>query len=158
MSIDLPGSQFDRAKSRWDRLTHFMLNIDNIQCLDEHEGLSATLVKLLEDSNFVQAVPERMVNNGSQMLQQINEQVARQQGLKRFNLTDDGFRYVLLDTPTQVHIVLRKYIEQVMLKNDRIAVELITLIFNLALSEYEQTYKLRTKSSEIKRIVNEDFA
>lgn len=45
-----------------------------------------------------------------------------------------------------------------MLKNDRIAVELITLIFNLALSEYEQTYKLRTKSSEIKRIVNEDFA
>lgn len=36
--------------------------------------------------------------------------------------------------------------------------ELITLIFNLALSEYEQTYKLRTKNYEIKRIVTEDFA
>ena len=54
--------------------------------------------------------------------------------------------------------MLRKYIEQVLVKNEKIAVELITLIFNLALSEYEQTYKLRTKNSEIKRIVNEDFA
>jgi hypothetical protein len=31
--------------------------------------------------------------------------------IPKYDLTSTGFHYVLLDTPTQVHIILRKYIE-----------------------------------------------
>jgi hypothetical protein len=69
-------------------------------------------------------------------------------------LTDDGFKFVLLDTPTQVHIILKKFIEQ---QPPTIIVELIKLIFNLALAQYEATYKLKTKTQEIINIVKQDF-
>jgi hypothetical protein len=134
-----------------------MLNIDNIQSYEEGDssGLSPSLIKLLEDSNFIQGAPSAAI--ASQTLQQLNQEVARQFGQKKYNLTDDGFRYVLLDTPTQVHLILRKYIEQVQQKNEKVVVELIKLIFNLALAEYEQTYKLRTKNDVVRRILTEDF-
>jgi hypothetical protein len=64
---------------------------------------------------------------------------------------------VLLDTPTQVHIVLKKYVKYIE-KTSQVQIEkLITLIFNLALTQYESTYKLRTKDQEINEIVKEDF-
>lgn len=64
---------------------------------------------------------------------------------------------MLLDTPTQVHIVLKKYVKYIE-KTSQVQIEkLITLIFNLALTQYESTYKLRTKDQEINEIVKEDF-
>jgi hypothetical protein len=33
--------------------------------------------------------------------------------IPKYDLTSTGFHYVLLDTPTQVHIILRKYIEYI---------------------------------------------
>ena len=56
---DLEGTQYERAKQKWEKLTHFMLNIDNIQ---GDETYSQSLVKLLEESNFVQPI---MANHGS---------------------------------------------------------------------------------------------
>jgi len=60
-------------------------------------------------------------------------------------LTSLGFHYVLLDTPVQVHILLRKYIEQQDDKNvkkdpedneaESRTIEIIKLIFYLALVE-----------------------
>jgi len=54
----------------------------------------------------------------------------------KYSLTNVGFTYVLLDTPTQVHTVLRKYVEYIEATVPDITVELIKLIFNLALSEF----------------------
>jgi hypothetical protein len=64
---ELPGTQYSRAKAKWERLTHFMLNIDNIQGFEEGDpnGLSPSLIKLLEESNFIMAVPDKMTNHGS---------------------------------------------------------------------------------------------
>lgn len=69
---------------------------------------------------------------------------------------------MLLDTPTQVHLVLRKFIEYIQSKesqeNPNITVDLIKLIFNLALSEFNQAYKLHTNVSEVvKKIVTQNF-
>jgi len=70
--------------------------------------------------------------------------------IPKYDLTSTGFHYVLLDTPTQVHIILRKYIEYIQnkfkdLNNSFITIELIKVIFNFALSEFNKVYKLRSK-------------
>jgi hypothetical protein len=70
--------------------------------------------------------------------------------IPKYDLTSTGFHYVLLDTPTQVHIILRKYIEYIQnkfkdLNNSFITIELIKVIFNFALSEFNKVYKLRNK-------------
>ena len=88
-------------------------------------------------------------------MQQLNRQLAQQNigadgslGPKHY-LTNVGFHYVLLDTPSQVHIVLRKYIEYIQATSPDITVELLKLIFNMALSEFNQAYKLRSNSELI---------
>jgi hypothetical protein len=53
--------------------------------------------------------------------------------IPKYDLTSTGFHYVLLDTPTQVHIILRKYIEYIQnkfkdLNNSFITIELIKVI------------------------------
>ena len=74
---------------------------------------------------------------------------------------------MLLDTPTQVHIVLKKYVKYIE-KTSQVNIELlITLIFNLALAQFDYTYKYKymdadkkdkdykAKKEEIKKIVDE---
>ena len=67
----------------------------------------------------------------------------------KYNLTNEGFHFVLQDTPTQVHKVLQKYILfiQNKYKDEAMVVMVIKLIFNLALSEFNRSYKLRGSES-----------
>lgn len=67
-----------------------------------------------------------------------------------FNLTNEGFHFVLQDTPTQVHKILQKYIIFIQndFKDDNVTVELIKLIFNLALSEFKRPYSLKLRDSK----------
>ena len=165
-------NQQERARAKWERLTHYMLNIDNIQHRQESSGqldysdmsldqvhkkygLSQSLVKLLLQAGFIMENPEYRgyVNHGSQTMVILNQQI-QQSNVPKYTLTNDGFHYVLLDTPTQVHIVLRKFIEQ---SDPSTTVDLIKLIFNLTLSKFNQVYKLRHKTEEITRIVQENF-
>lgn len=97
--------------------------------------------------------------HGSQILMDLHKQNLGLDGSlgPKYFLTNVGFHYVLLDTPTQVHMILRKYIEYVQSTCPEITVDLIKLIFNLALSEFNQAYKLRSNNSEIQRIISLDF-
>ena len=109
MSTD---GQDERARAKWEQLTAYMLNIDNMQ---KERPLSQSLVNLLVNAGFLQ------------------------RGSDSFDLTSDGFHFVLLDPPTQVHIVLRKYIEFTIKYRGEAGLlsYLIKLIFNLALSEFD---------------------
>ena len=76
-----------------------------------------------------------------------------QEGIQCLELTADGFHFVLLDMPTQVHIILRKYIEftiENLAEKTRHNQQnyLLKLIFNLALSEFSKVYKLRSADLE----------
>ena len=79
-------------------------------------------------------------------------------GTKQYSLTNIGFHYVLLDTPTQVHTILRKYMEYKQKMCPRVTTELIKIIFNFALSEYNKSYKMRSNDGDIAKIVRDDFA
>ena len=141
--------QDERARAKWERLTGFMLNIDDVQ---RGHGIGASLTNLLVHADFVQPVPAASQSHTNSSTP--------------FELTADGFRFVLLDTPTQVHTMLRKYIERTVHDSGRaggafsgLTVELIKLIFNLALSEFDQVYKLRNPSEQggLKKAVKRDF-
>ena len=57
-----------------------------------------------------------------------------------YELTNIGFHYILLDTPTQVHIMLRKFVEFVQASYPQypeIAVNFLKLIFNMASADCE---------------------
>ena len=104
-----------------------MLNIDQMQARDP---ISDSLQKLLLSAKF---------------LVETNQY---------FELTSEGFHFVLQDTPTQVHMILRKYIE-FMLKEyntSELKIELIKLILNLALSEWNKVYKLKTFEDNDKQL------
>lgn len=46
--------QTQDAKAKWEKLIHYMLNIDNIQRLNEFNGgISERLVNFLDDAKFV---------------------------------------------------------------------------------------------------------
>ena len=83
-----------RARIKWERLTGFMLNIDDIQ---RGPGIGQSLTNLLVHADFVQPSTASLTSSASSA---------------PYELTADGFRFVLLDTPTQVHTMLRKYIER----------------------------------------------
>lgn len=87
--------QDERARAKWERLTGFMLNIDDVQ---RGKGIGPSLINLLVHADFVQPVPPASQSHTN--------------STTPFELTADGFRFVLLDTPTQVHTMLRKYIER----------------------------------------------
>lgn len=72
-------------------------------------------------------------------------------------LADIGFQFVLLDAPSQVHIILTNFVEFVYNQDPPLAVELTKLIFNLALSDFDQAYKLRSNNEMIISIVRESF-
>ena len=112
-----------------------MLNIDKMQ---ERQPLPGSLIELLEHARFI---VESVEHIGS------------------FELTSDGFHFVLLDMPTQVHMILRKYIEYMLSTAgdcQELKIELIKLILNLALSEWNQVYKLRVTTPQMQR-VKDDF-
>mmetsp|Transcript_11697 Transcript_11697/g.19749 ORF Transcript_11697/g.19749 Transcript_11697/m.19749 type:complete len:126 (+) Transcript_11697:723-1100(+) len=95
----------------------------------------------------------------SQILTQL---ISQQHTTKKFDLTSFGFHYVLQDTPTQVHIILRKFLEYVsdsarFENSQEMIVELIQLIFNLTLSKFNQAYTLRSKNQELHRVVKQNF-
>lgn len=69
-------------------------------------------------------------------------------------LTNVGFHYVLLDTPTQVHFILQNYLEVKLKENKDLIVKLIIMIFNFALSQNNKSYKLR---EETLSLINNDF-
>jgi hypothetical protein len=88
---DYMKAQEERALSKWERLTHFMLNIDNIQNKEElparqilyeeqealHEyGLSAKLTQVLLSAGFIRENSEhqaqKLQNFGSSFVQNLN--------------------------------------------------------------------------------------
>lgn len=51
--------QLDRAKHKWERLTHFMLNIDQMQTsMDGMFALNQQIVNMLVEANLLQVNPE----------------------------------------------------------------------------------------------------
>lgn len=75
----------------------------------------------------------------------------------KYILSSSGFQYVLMDTPSQVHIILSSYLEYIQRINSALAVDLIKVIFNLAISEDCRSYKLRNCSGHIAAILKQDF-
>mmetsp|Transcript_4470 Transcript_4470/g.6660 ORF Transcript_4470/g.6660 Transcript_4470/m.6660 type:complete len:273 (+) Transcript_4470:418-1236(+) len=140
------SSQTKIATRKWERLTHFMLNVDQFQHLPPQSdqggeeagrvGLSEDLVDLLKSAKYVEVSPYH--------------------GPNKFNLTSQGFNYVLLDTPSQVHELLRKFIEFIEGKFPDKTVELLQLVFNLSLAKYHQAYMAKT-SPEVYKILREQF-
>ena len=93
-------------------------------------------------------------NLGSPFLHSLNQQFTT---LPKYTLADIGFQFVLLDAPSQVHIILTNFVEYVYNQDPPLAVELTKLIFNLALSDFDQAYKLRSNNEIIISIVRESF-
>jgi hypothetical protein len=75
----------------------------------------------------------------------------------KYILSSSGFQYVLMDTPSQVHIILNSYLEYIQRINAALAVDLIKIIFNLAISEEGRSYKLRNSNLHITAILKQDF-
>lgn len=145
---DLNG-QLHRARHKWERLTHFMLNIDQMQYnsfYPEESSVDPVLLgmgidyktisllslrekqnHLLEHCGLTQSIVQMLV--WSDLVRE-NAEVARKisdgtLNLKdknvpqRYNLSSTGFHYVLLDTPTQVHSILQNYIKFIHEKEKR---------------------------------------
>ena len=111
-----------------------MLNIDDIQQIQN--TLPDDLIELLKSANLIEADPEFYLQ-GNQIFSQILP------AKKQFILTSEGFNFVLLDTPQQVHMILKKLVELVFSKYRQSIVEVLQLVFNLLLAKFNQTYKIR---------------
>jgi len=75
--------------------------------------LSAGLIK---ENPLVQNQPQQFVAHNSDFLNQMNKKfmfhIDTSKGPK-YNLTNQGFHFALLDTPSQVHLILLKFIEHI---------------------------------------------
>lgn len=62
-----------------------------------------------------------------------------------------------MDSPSQVHAILKNYISYIQAVKPHLTVELVKIIFNLALSVDNKAYKLRSSNEEIIAIIEGDF-
>lgn len=109
-------------------------------------------------------VASELIHENTEIVRRLNDGMLNRDDKNlppMYYLSSQGFHYVLLDTPTQVHLILQNFIKFIHEREKRererreremqvvetdITVELIKIILNFALSEPDKAYKLRSNN------------